>query len=416
MGLSQTQRDFIACKEPYPAFVGGFGSGKTTAGMARALKLKMAHPKCDIAYYLPTYGLVKDIALERIPAICDAHGWKHNVNKTSSIITFRGRGRLILRSMDNPARIVGYQVAHSIVDELDTLGREKARTAWNKIIARNRQNCFTANGKRVRNSVAVATTPEGFGFVYERWQQKPAPGYALFRARTVDNAENLPPDYITDLSNSYPPNLLMAYLDGEFVNLTAGTVYHAYRRELNRCDTVIAEGEPLHIGMDFNVTKMAAVVFVLRNNDPHAVAELTGILDTPAMIKVIAERFAGHTICVYPDASGGGRHSVDASASDLSLLRAERLNVFVNNRNPFVRDRILAMNAVLERGGMRRLRVNDAACPVFAEALEKQAYDKNGQPDKSAGLDHITDAGGYFIAYRFAVRPPSAGKVQFTGI
>ena len=416
MGLSQTQRDFMDCSEPYPAFVGGFGSGKTTAGMARALQLKIAHPKCDVAYYLPTYGLVRDIALERLPAMCEAHRWQHKVNKTTSIITFKGKGRLILRSMDNPAHIVGYQVAHSIVDELDTLPRDKARSAWNKIIARNRQNCLDAHGARVRNSVAVATTPEGFGFVYERWQQKPAPGYVLFRARTVDNAENLPPDYITDLTNSYPPNLLMAYLDGEFVNLTAGTVYHAYRRELNRCDTVIIEREPLHIGMDFNVTKMAAVVFVLRNNYPHAVAELTGVLDTPAMIELIAQRFRGHSICVYPDASGNSRHSVSASASDISLLKAARLNVFVNSRNPFVRDRVLAMNGMLERGGERRLRVNDAACPVFAEALEKQAYGKNGEPDKSAGLDHITDAGGYFIAYRFAVRPPSAGKVQFTGI
>lgn len=416
MALSQTQLDFIECLEPYPAFVGGFGSGKTTAGIVRAMRLKVAHPECDIAYYLPTYGLVRDIALERIPAMCALYDWTHTVNKSASAITFGDNGRLILRSMDNPARIVGYQVAHSIVDELDTLGRDKAREAWNKIIARNRQNCIAADGTRVRNSVAVTTTPEGFGFVYEQWQQKPAPGYVLYRARTVDNAENLPPDYITDLSNSYPPNLLMAYLDGEFVNLTAGTVYHAYRRELNRCDTVIAEREPLHIGMDFNVAKMAAVVFVLRNNNPHAVAELTGILDTPTMINIIAERFAGHPIYVYPDASGGSRRSVDASASDLSLLRAAKFMVFVNGCNPFIKDRVLAMNIMLERDGERRLRINDAACPMFAEALEKQAYDKSGQPDKSGGLDHITDAGGYYIAYRFAVRPPSVGKVQFTGI
>ena len=416
MALSRTQLDFIECPEPYPAFVGGFGSGKTTAGIARAMRLKMDHPQCDVAYYLPTYGLVKDIALERIPAMCAERDWGHTLNKTSSIITFEDKGRLILRSMENPARIVGYEVAHSIVDELDTLEREKARWAWNRIIARNRQNCFAADGRRVRNSVAVATTPEGFGFVYERWQQKPAPGYVLFRARTADNAENLPPDYMTDLGNSYTPNLLMAYLDGEFVNLTAGTVYHGYRRELNRCDTVIVEREPLHIGMDFNVAKMAAVVFVLRHGQPHAVAELHGVFDTPSMIRIIAERFAGHPIYVYPDASGSGRHSADASQSDLSLLRAAKFGVFANARNPFVKDRVLAMNIMLERGGERRLRVNDAACPMFAEALEKQAYDKSGQPDKSGGLDHITDAGGYYIAYRFAVRPPSGGKVQFTGI
>jgi len=28
--------------------------------------------------------------------------------------------------------------------------------------------------------------------------------------------------------------------------------------------------------------------------------------------------------------------------------------------------------------------------------LERQTY-KNGEPDKSTGFDHITEAGGYFI-------------------
>jgi hypothetical protein len=37
------------------------------------------------------------------------------------------------------------------------------------------------------------------------------------------------------------------------------------------------------------------------------------------------------------------------------------------------------------------------------ESLEKQPYDKNGEPDKAGGLDHIVDAAGYFIAYRYPV-------------
>jgi hypothetical protein len=45
-------------------------------------------------------------------------------------------------------------------------------------------------------------------------------------------------------------------------------------------------------------------VFVLRDGEPHAVDELTGILDTPAMIASIKARFVGHAIFVYPDASG----------------------------------------------------------------------------------------------------------------
>jgi hypothetical protein len=47
--------------------------------------------------------------------------------------------------------------------------------------------------------------------------------------------------------------------------------------------------------------------------------------------------------------------------------------------------------------------VNTDACPHYVEALEKQAYNSNGEPDKTTGMDHPIDAGGYFIAYRYPI-------------
>ena len=43
------------------------------------------------------------------------------------------------------------------------------------------------------------------------------------------------------------------------------------------------------------------------------------------------------------------------------------------------------------------------ARPRFVEGLEKQAYTKAGEPDKTSGLDHVIDAGGYFICHKFPV-------------
>ena len=39
----------------------------------------------------------------------------------------------------------------------------------------------------------------------------------------------------------------------------------------------------------------------------------------------------------------------------------------------------------------------------LVEGLEKQAYSKSGEPDKTAGLDHLIDAAGYFISHKFPV-------------
>ena len=403
MIFAPAQHDFVVSMQTFPAFVGGFGSGKTASAIARIMRLKRMCPGQDVAYYLPTYGLVEDIAYKRFPAMFDRLDIPYTLNKQSARIKTE-IGDIIFRTMDNPARIVGFEVAHSICDELDTLPVKKARDVWNQVIARNRQKAFTESGMPVKNTVAVATTPEGFRFVWERWVKNKAPGYELHRARTMDNVNNLPDGYIENLTNSYPSSLLSAYLDGEFVNLTAGSVYSEFDRKLNASSEVVMPGDALHVGMDFNVAHGAAVVHVLRGDDPHAVAELTDVFDTPAMILLIKRNFPGHQINIYPDASGQNRKSNNASESDLSLLRAAGFKVCVNKSNPAVKDRVLSVNRMIKVNNERHYKVNPEKCPQLVQSLERQAYDKNGEPDKTAGFDHILDAMGYFIVYRYPIK------------
>lgn len=410
--LTDPQADFIEATEQFPALVAGFGAGKSHAGIWRAIIKKLQYPTCNVAYYLPTYDLVSRMGMPRFCELLDTLGIAYKANKVDSVIEVSGFGLIIFRTMDNPARIVAYEVADSICDELDTLTADKAREVWNKVIARNRQK----KPDGALNTVGVATTPEGFRFVYERWKKNPAAGYRLIKASTYSNAANLPDGYIDSLRASYPANLLAAYLDGEFVNLTAGSVYAEFDRLANGSGETIRPSEPLHIGLDFNVGRMSGVVFVMREGNPHAVDELTGLLDTPAMIAAIKSRFVGHAIYIYPDASGGGRRSNNASESDIALLRQAKFSIFAPSANPPVKDRVMAMNQMIHADGTRRLRVNADACPSFVEGLEKQAYDKNGEPDKTSGFDHVNDAAGYFMHYKFPVRGRGIERIKVGGI
>lgn len=412
------QLELIMSDKRYPAMVAGFGAGKTEGLVERGIKFKFDSPDTDIAYYLPTYDLVNTIAFPRFEEkLNDLFGSKalgrdyKTIKNNTPMIKIAGYGKFILRTMDRPQRIIGYEVGDSLVDELDTLKQVDAEMVWRKILGRNRQK--KTNG--VPNTVAVGTTPEGFRFVYERWKNNPPNDeYQIIKASTYSNAHNLPPDYIPDLLADYPSNLIAAYIDGEFVNLTSGSVYPNYDRVGNRSTETARPQEPLHIGMDFNVGKMAAVVFVPRANNPHAVAEIMNVLDTPAMIVAIKNRFPNNPIFVYPDASGDNRKSQKASETDLALLRQANFIVLNNPANPYVKDRVLSMNILLAGSPRGKLFVNDATCPMFANALEKQAYDK-GEPDKTSGFDHPNDAGGYFVAYRYPVQNGRVVKTKIGG-
>jgi len=409
--LSRPQHEFVSTDAIYPAFVGGFGSGKTQANISRLVSRKLIDPECNVAYYLPTYDLVKQIGYPRFIDHFRDLGIPVRLNASDHILHVnKGKwGQVIFRTLDKPANIVGYEVADSAIDELDTLPRDKADEAWNKIIARNRQK--KRNG--ALNTVGVATTPEGFRFCYDTWDKvgrktTPDKGYKLIQAPTSSNRKFLPLNYESDLRNTYPEALCTAYLEGRFVNLTSGTVYTGFDRKKNNSNERIISTDKqkdiLHVGMDFNVTKMAAAIHVLRGETVHCVGELVDVFDTPAMIKLLKERFKdkGHTVIIYPDASGKARDSNNASETDITLLRKE-FTVYANSKNPAVRDRILSSNVMMNRNGERRYFVNGEFAPHLVEGFEKQIYDKNGEPDKTAGIDHIIDAATYFIVYKFPI-------------
>ena len=394
---TKPQNQLVNSSARFPAMVAGFGAGKTQALMLRTLKLIFGEGQ-DIAYYLPSYPLVRTIAYPRFGEMLDNLGVPWHLNKAEHTIQVNGK-TIIFRTMDNPDAIVGYEVGDSMVDELDTLPKDKARDAWNKIIARNRQK------KKVGiNTVAVGTTPEGFRFVYEKWAKDPTESYELIKAPTYSNKKNLPDGYIEALRETYPSNLLQAYLEGEFVNLTAGVVYTNYDRNLCNTDAVAKGGEPLHIGMDFNVNNMAAGIHVMRSGIAYAVDEIIGAADTPAVIDIIKSRYPNHAVIVYPDASGAASSSTNASMSDIKMLKNAGFSINAPRKNGRIRDRVAAVNkALCDPQGNRSYYVNVEKCPNIALGLEQQAYDKNGGPDKTGGFDHLNDAVGYFIVRQFPI-------------
>lgn len=400
LSLSKPQAIFLnGLNTKFRAYVGGFGSGKTFVGCLDLLLFAAAHPQLVQGYFAPTYRDIKDTFWPTLEEAGEYLGFTVKVTTSDKEVNlYRGNvwyGTIICRSMDDPGGIVGFKIARALVDEIDIMPTDKATTAWRKIIARLR---LVVPG--VVNGIGVTTTPEGFKFVYQTFGVDPKPDYSMVQASTHENAAYLPPDYIQSLRDSYPQELIDAYLMGEFVNLTSGTVYRNYNRQLNRSHETIMHRDKLHVGQDFNVGNMASVVFVERSTGLHAVAELSGITDTPDLIDVLREKYCGHELIVYPDASGKSRKTVNASVSDIRLLQ-DSFTVRARGTNPPVKDRILAINTGFSK---KRLWVNDKACPSFAASLEQQAYDKNGEPDKTAGFDHHNDAGGYCVNWLMPVK------------
>lgn len=421
--LNVPQDNFLQLPHKFRAFVAGFGSGKTWVGCAGICEHAWNHPRVPAGYFAPSYPMVRDIFYPTIEEV--AHDWglraavRTGNHEVDLYCGAQYRSTVLCRSMDKPHTIVGFKIGHALVDELDVLKLEQARTAWRKIIARMRHQ-----GDGLKNGVDVTTTPEGFNFVYQTWvketreDEEKAKLYGMVQASTYQNGKNLRDGYIQSLRSSYPPQLISAYLRGQFVNMRSGAVYPDFSRNKNHTDAQMQPGEPLHVGMDFNVLKMAAVIMVIRDGRPIAVGEIKDGRDTPYMAELLKSRYAaGRTITVYPDPAGGSRSSKSASESDIAILRAAGFQVRHHPAHPAVKDRVNAVNAqILNSLGERRLLVNTHLCPVLTECLEQQAYDANGEPDKTSGHDHHNDALGYPVEYLWPVKARNVTRLTLAGV
>jgi len=402
ISVNVPQGKFLNLDNKYRAFVAGYGSGKTFIGCVAQCLDFWKYPKINQAYFAPSYPQIRDIyyvTAEQVAAACGLRVEIREGNKEVHYYNGRTyRGTVICRSMQLPQTIVGFKVGNALVDEIDVMDTNKASLAWNKIIGRLRW-------EDAPNRVSVTTTPEGYKFVYQRFVMDQTANYGLVQASTYDNEANLPEGYIESLADTYNPELRAAYLNGQFVNLFSGTVYKSYERKKCASRETIQPRDRIAIGVDFNVTNMSGVCYVVRDNVWHAVDELTGIYDTPELIATIKQKYPEHHIRVYPDASGASRKTVDASVSDISLLQSAGLAVYAHKSNPLVKDRVIAANVAFDKG---LVKVNELLCPEFARCLEQLAYDANGAPDKKSNLDHLPDAGTYPIAYEMPVVKPAA--------
>lgn len=390
----------------------GYGAGKTRALCAKAVHLAMVNQGFIGAVMEPTGPLIRDIWQNDFDDFLEAYDIPYTF-RASPLPEYvlhlpDGDTKILCRSFENWTRIIGLNLAWVLADEIDTVAPSIAGRAFPKILGRLRSGNIRQFG--------AASTPEGYRWMFQTFASEDAQGRLdrkLIRMRTQDNP-HLPPDFIERLEANYDPTLLRAYLEGEFINLTTGTIYDRFDREKHICSEMPdISREPLRVGIDFNVANMSAVIGIRTNKGLTIVDEISGAHDTDALGQELRRRYPDHQIYGYPDASGGNR-STNASRTDIQILETYKISNQSPKANPPIRDRISAVQALLENGkGQVRLQIH-LGCRRLIECLELQCYTERGEPDKDAGYDHMNDALGYLIWREF--NPLHAGAGRGTGI
>lgn len=382
--------------------------GKTFLGkaeMRRAARLAakwQVSVEDEIWYAAPTFKQAKRVFWRRLKQAIPASWRAGKPNETECSITLKSGHVIRVVGLDAYDNLRGSGLFFILIDEWADCPYE----AWEEVIRPMLSTCkFVVDGIQYVGGHALRIgTPKGFNHCYDSYLdgQGKEPDHRSWLYTSLDGG-NVPPEEIEAARRKMDPRTFRQEYEASFENYQ-GVIYYCFDRRLNHTDEVIKVGDDLHIGLDFNIEKMAAVVYVLREDLPRAVDELMKVFDTQAMIDKLKLRFPEHKVTIYPDASGDNRKTSSGSESDIAMLKKAGFAVVVNPSNPSVRDRINSMNAMLcNTYGERRLLVNTKKCPLFTQGLERQIWNEKSEPDKKSGFDHGNDAGGYFIVKKWPI-------------
>ncbi len=390
------------------ALVCGFGAGKTYALCSKAVMLACLNIGHVSAVFQPTAPMLRDILIRTFNELLDQwqipYTFRASPLPEYQLSWEEGTHTILLRTMLTYQRLRGQNLCAVGFDEADTIPKRDAESAMNMALARLRSG-------NVQQFYAT-TTPEGHGWAFETFEKNKKSDTALIQAKTADNPY-LPDTFIPSLYENYPPQLIKAYLLGQWVNLTSGQVYNRFSREhhvINKIPFDI-KMETLLCGIDFNVMNCNCVIGVRNGDKLVIIDEISKQKDTDALAQELLRRYPSNRILVYPDASGSARSTINASKTDLAILQGYGFGSMALKSNPFIKDRVATVNALLQNGkGERRLAIH-ARCSRLIECLELQSYDeKTGDPDKQNGYDHMNDALGYLIYREFNLLYGRAGK------
>ena len=403
------QWDFLTSDKAINGLVGGFGSGKTFVFLKKSLinlfkRTNSAGVSNGWIIY-PTYDLAEELFVQPFKELLDDINCPYEYNQSKH--RFRtAAGNIKIYQLQKPQRIIGAELTFIGFDEFDVESWKNCDMAFKKAIGRMRgsDNC----------EIYIVTSPEGFHYTHKIFVTDANEDRYLVKGKSTDNTY-LPKQYIKLLESNYDEQLLKAYRDGEFVNLSALSTYHSFSRENNVKETKYNPNKPIYIGQDFNTDPLCAVLWQKYEQKPNIRVFKTyslshqgeGDLLTERLCQQIKQDYPNNTYFSYPDATGRAKHS-SARYSDIDILR-RHFKVMVKHINPLVVNRVNAMNKVLQDN-----LIIDPSCQDLINDFERTVNKPNTREiDKSnKELTHLTDALGYSVEWEYPVGKPKLWSVD----
>ncbi len=393
MPLTKPQSEVIKDNSRFRVLITGRRFGKTYLAINELAKFASQSNK-KVWYVAPTYRQAKQICWNELKEKLIEHKWVKNINNSDLTITLKNNSKITLRGADNEQSLRGVGLNFLVMDEFADIHKE----AWYEVL---RPTLSDTNGHAL-----FCGSPRGFGnWSYELFKQGETNNdWQSFKYTTLEGGQ-VSDNEIEQAKQDLDIRTFQQEYEATFVNYS-GMIYYNFNRQKNIIEKYNKNSSLLHIGLDFNVDPMTAVVSIIEKDIIIVVDEIQIYSsNTQEMCEEIRNRYKNKKIIVYPDPSARQRKTSAGGFTDISILKNAGFDVRCRNTAPLVRDRINSVNSKLKNVNGKNNLLIVKSCKNVIKSIERQIYKEGTHiPDKDSGYDHMNDALGYLVEFNFPLR------------
>ena len=407
MALNKAQKEIAKSDARFRVFVAGRRCGKTFFAI-REMARFARFPNKNIWYIAPTYAQAKNIVWEELCSRMKELGWAKKINQNELSIRLVNNSKISLKGSDRFDTLRGSGVDFLVLDEYADMRRE----AWEVVLRP------TLSAQNPPGHALFCGTPRGFNHFKDLYDygQRDDKDWESFQFTTLDGGQVSEEEVERAKEDMDARQFQQEYL-AAFQNFS-GVIYYNFDREKHMKKKEFDESKPILCGMDFNIDPMSASICQIIDGVLHQFDEISMYgSNTEELCQEIMNRYNPAMITIYPDPAGRQRKTSANGRTDVTILQ-KYFNVEVKRKHDAVRDRINAVNSLMESAdGTIRFSI-DPKCTNSMRCLERQVYkDGTAIPDKDGGFDHQNDALGYLVSHLSPIKKEvreSARPSRFT--
>lgn len=389
--LSAPQHDVFTDAHRFRVLIAGRRFGKTMLAGVELFTLAWERDEANAWYVAPSYRQAKSIAWKPFKRLIP-RDYIAATHETELSIELVNGSVIALKGADKPDSLRGSGIDRLVMDEFAFTQSD----AFFEVL-------MPALADREGDGLFI-TSPTGFNWAYDLYLkgQGADPEWRSWAFTTLQGGR-VSADEIAKARGTLSARQFRQEYEASFEALE-GRVYGGFDRNPvpvgNLDASLIDLGGELHVGIDFNVNPMSAVIGQRGADEPQVLDAIQiQTSNTEELAAEIVRRYPKRRLIAFPDPSGRARRSsASAGVTDFTILERAGFEVRAPHAAPPVVDRINNTESLLRNAdGRRRLRIHPQAGSLM-KCLEGLVYKEGTRaPNKDSGLDHLPDALGYWL-------------------